>query len=358
MISVADRGASATAKTGHCASFLFTPLLLALLALFVLAGCDSSPRTLAFGGDTMGTSYHVKIVETASPIPDDVEQGVFAALDAVDRAMTTWSDDSELMRLNRQPVGEAFALSPELFEVLSIAARVHGDSAGAFDPTVGPLVDLWGFGPVPGRDRAPAQAEIDALRDAIGYDGLDLAADPPRATRQRDIRLDLSAVAKGYGADRAAAYLRSLGLTDFMVEVGGEMVLAGHNQKGRPWQIAVETPRPGERAVQRIVGVSDRGLATSGDYRNYFERDGVRFSHTIDPRTGRPIAHGIASVTVIMPTAAEADALATALMVMGERQALAFAEQWDIPLFLLVKEQDGFGEYHSTAFVPYLGEEE
>lgn len=345
---------TAITRTGRCASFLF-----GLLILLVLASCDSNRQVLSFSGETMGTSYHIKIVETATPIPTDVEEGVFAALDAVDRSMTTWSDDSELMRLNRQPVGEPFALSGELFDVLSIAARIYRDSDGAFDPTVSPLVDLWGFGPVPGRGQVPAQAEIDALRTAIGYDGLELVADPPRAIRQREIRLDLSAVAKGYGADRAAAYLRSLGLTDFMVEVGGEMVLAGHNPKGRAWQVAVERPAAGERAVQRILGVSDRAVATSGDYRNYFERDGARFSHTIDPRIGRPVTHGLVSVTVVMPTAAEADALATALMVMGERQALFLAEQQDIPLFLLVKEVDGdFGEYYSTAFIPYLGEEE
>jgi thiamine biosynthesis lipoprotein len=348
MILVADRRPPAATGTGLCASFLFA---LAVL----LAGCGGEQAALVFSGQTMGTSYHIKVVPGEVPVPGDIEAGVFAALDAVDRAMTTYDDQSELMRLNRAPLGEAFPVSAPLFEVLAIAHRVYRDSAGAFDPTVGPLVDLWGFGPAPGDDRVPSDGAIDALRANLGYDALGLDAEPPRATRRRDIRLDLSAVAKGYGADRAAAYLRGLGFDDFMVEVGGEMALAGHNAEGKPWQVAVETPTSDGRGIQRIIGVSDAGLATSGDYRNYFERDGVRFSHTIDPRSGRPIRHGLASVTVIMPTAAEADALATAFMVMGEDEALRLAEARDIPLFLLVKEGDGFAERWSRAFAPYLG---
>ena len=349
MTLVAKRRFPGGTTTGLCASFLFALLLL-------LAGGGREPAALVFSGQTMGTSYHVKIVPGDVPVPEDLEAGVFAALDAVDRAMTTYDDQSELMRLNRAPVGEAVPLSPALAEVLAISRRVYRDSNGAFDPTVGPLVDLWGFGPAPGGDRVPSQGQIDALRASLGYDGLGLDIDPPRATRLRDIRLDLSAVAKGYGADRAAAYLRGLGFDNFMVEVGGEMALAGRNAEGKPWQVAVETPTSDGRGIQRIIGVSAGGVATSGDYRNYFERDGVRFSHTIDPRSGRPISHGLASATVIMPTAAEADALATAFMVMGEAAALQLAEARDIPLFILVKEGTGFAEYWSRAFVPYLGD--
>lgn len=348
MTSVADRY-RVSAKTGPSASFLF--LLLAALAL---TGCDTGPQLRTFNGSTMGTSYQVKVVEGGVKLPADAEQQIFAAIDAVDQAMTTYSDDSELNRLNRAPVGTTVPLSAPLFEVLEISADIYRDSGGAFDPTVGPLVDLWGFGPAFTDDSIPTDDQIQALLATIGFHHLHLDSVNQTATRRADIRLDLSAVAKGYGADMVADYLRSLQMDNFMVEVGGEMVLAGHNLQGLPWQIAIEAPSQGERSVERVIPVSDMAVATSGDYRNFFEKDGQRFSHTLDPRSGRPIVHGLASVTVVMRTAAEADALATALMVMGDKAALAFAEERDIPLFLLVKEGDGFREYHSTAFQPYL----
>lgn len=340
-----------SAKTGPCASFLFV-----LIVLLSLGGCDRGPQLRTFNGTTMGTSYQVKVVEGGVALPDDAEQQIFAAIDAVDQAMTTYSDSSELNRLNRAPLGTPVTVSPALFEVLEVSAQIYRDSGGAFDPSVGPLVDLWGFGPTFTDDRIPTDEQIQALLDAIGYHHLKLDSAQKTATRMADIRLDLSAVAKGYGADRVADYLRSLQIDNFMVEVGGEMVLAGHNLQGKPWQIAIEAPSQGERRVERVISVSDMGVATSGDYRNYFEKDGKRFSHTLDPRSGRPIVHGLASVTVVMRTSAEADALATAFMVMGEEAALALAEQRDIPVFLLVKESDGFREYHSTAFQPFLNE--
>lgn len=347
---MADRQPSGAAKTGLFASFLF------VVAALLVSGCERGAQAHKFSGSTMGTQYHVTVVAEAAALPGDLDNGIFTAVDTVDKAMTTYSNDSELMALNRAPVGEAFSLSAPLLQVLSISRQIYRDSGGAFDPTVGPLVNLWGFGPGGNREEPPPAEAIAAILPLVGFDGLSLMEEDAAATRVRDIQLDLSAVAKGYGADRVADYLRSLGLTDFLVEVGGEMVLAGHNAAGEPWRVAIETPYPGGRSVQRIIPVSDRAVATSGDYRNYFERDGQRFSHTLDPRTGSPIRHRLASVTVLAPTAAEADALATVFMVLGEAESLAFAEQRSIPLFMLVKEGDGFREDHSSAFSPYLQE--
>ena len=347
---MADRRFFAVAKTGHLASFLFV-----VAALLVAGGCERGPQAHKFSGSTMGTSYHVTVVTETSRVPAELGDGIFAAVDAVDRAMTTYSDDSELMALNRAPLGTPFALSPQLAEVLAISQQIHSDSEGAFDPTVGPLVNLWGFGPGKSRDEPPGDEELEALLARVGFDALMLDTAARTAIRERDIQLDLSAVAKGYGADRVADHLRDLGYSDFLVEVGGEMVLSGANAEGERWRIAVEIPDAHGRGVQRVIPVSDTAVATSGDYRNYFERDGKRFSHTLDPRTGYPVTHNLASVTVLAATAAEADALATVFMVMGAERSLAFAEQRRIPLLLLVKETDGFREVSSTTFVPYLG---
>ncbi len=336
-------------RTGRIASFLFVAV-----TLFAIVGCDRGPEIHRFSGATMGTTYNVTLVTESAGLPDDLGDGVFAAVDGVDRAMSTYRDDSELMRLNRAPPGEAFSLSEAMAEVLAVSDRIYRDSGGAFDPTVAPLVDLWGFGPPGPRDEPPAPGDIEALLPRVGFDKLSLDVAAGTAIRLEDIQLDLSGVAKGYGADKVADYLKSRGYTDFLVEVGGEMVLSGNNAMGEPWRIAIEAPDPLGRAVQRIVGLSDVAIATSGDYRNYFERDGQRFSHTIDPRSGYPISHRLASVTVLAPTAAEADALATVFMVLGDRHALDYAEQRRIPVFLIVKEEDGFREEVSSAFRPYL----
>lgn len=350
MTSVADRRALLTTKTGLYASFLFV-----LLVLVAVSGCERGPHAHKFSGHTMGTTYHVTVVAEPSRILADLGEGIFAAVDAIDRSMTTYSDDSELMALNRAAVGEPFPLTQPLMEVLSISQRIYRDTGGAFDPSVAPLVNLWGFGPKKGREAPPSPAEVGELLAEIGLDGLALDNRAQTATRQRDIQLDLSAIAKGYGADQVAGYLRNRGYTDFLVEVGGEMVLSGSKPGGELWRIAIETPDATGRGIQKVIPVSDIAVATSGDYRNYFEQDGQRFSHTIDPRTGYPITHNLASVTVFAETAAEADALATAFMVTGPEKALAVAEERSIPLFLIVKDGNGFREISSTAFEALLG---
>ncbi len=243
-------------------------------------------------------------------------------------------------------------------DVLELAREIHRATGEAFDPTVGPLVDLWGFGPSPRERSTPDPERIDALRAKLGYDALSLEPRAGTVTRQRDIRIDLSAVAKGYAADRVAELLRDNGVDRYMVEVGGEMALSGQNDRGIPWQIAVERPVSGQRMVQQVVAITDVGLATSGDYRNYFEEEGVRYSHTIDPRTGRPVSHKLASVTVAADTSARADAFATAFMVMGPDKTLAFAREQDMAVFVLVRSGAGFEGFPSPAFEPYLSETE
>ncbi|MEZ0123758.1 MAG: FAD:protein FMN transferase [Candidatus Reddybacter sp.] len=337
------------ARTGPLsASFLF---LLACISL--LSSCTHKDIDLSFAGQTMGTSYHITVVTDAGRFPDGVEDEVAELLTQLDHSMSTYKADSELNNLNRLAVGEELSISADLWQVLQGAQHIHALTRGAFDPTVGPLVDLWGFGPRDTGDRIPSETEINALMSQVDLGQLRLGSDN-KVSKLAEIDLDLSAIAKGYAAQQVAALLKMQGFSNFLVEVGGELQLAGHNRKGTPWRIAIEVPSLLQGEVEKVIALSDIGVATSGDYRNYFEREGVRYSHTIDPRTGKPITHNLASVTVLADTAGVADALATAFMVMGAEKTLELAGQRDIPVYLLVKTADGFQANHSAAFKSYL----
>ncbi|MDM3869913.1 FAD:protein FMN transferase [Porticoccus sp. W117] len=298
----------------------------------------------------MGTTYHVTVI--AADLPADLPKQIQAVLDRVNSLMSTYSPDSQLSQLNDLQVGKSMVLAPELMEVLAISQGIYRDSEGAFEPTVGTLVELWGFGAAESRSLIPNESLITEAKSRIGFDKLILEG--LKAHKTADIRIDLSAVAKGYAVDLVSELLISHRLSNFLVEVGGEMRLSGTKDNGKSWRIGIEKPTTGPRAIRIGVDVTDAAVATSGDYRNYFERDGVRYSHTIDPQTGYPVTHKLASVTVIADNCARADALATAFMVMGTERALALAEKLQLPVYLLVKQGDGFEARHSTYFEPYL----
>ena len=334
------------------ASFLLYALLLA--SLVGLAGCDSSPEIIQISGTKMGTSYNITVVAD-QPAPADLEQRIEAALDFIDQSMSTYKADSEISHFNAQSVAEPQMISPQFADVLDVSKLIWEQSAGAFDPTVGPLVDLWGFGPVPTDDLVPSDEQIAQALATVGYQHLSI--DMQIISKAAPIRLDLSAVAKGYAVDQVADLLEMLALPDYLVEIGGETRLGGSNPKGQPWRIAVEMPAVIPQ-VQRVIAAHDVAIATSGDYRNYFEQDGVRYSHTIDPRTGKPIGHSLASVTVVAETCAEADAWATALMVLGEEQGMVLAEELGLAIYMLVKDGEGFKALSSEAFAPYLSKQD
>ena len=322
--------------------------------LLLLTGCEAPNREVLLQGQTMGTTYSVKYVDNVNVEESLLVKKIAQLLEYLDNSMSTYQAASELNALNAAAVGEAIAVSGELWQVLLIAERVFQRTDGAFDPTVGPLVDLWGFGPLDTRDAIPSQLQIDALRSNIGFQHLKFLPSRQSVEKMAAIRIDLSAIAKGFAAERVAELLLELQVANFLVEVGGELRGAGLNQGGDPWRVAVEVPALVRGGIQQVIAVMDRGVATSGDYRNYFERDGVRYSHTIDPRTGRPISHNLASVTVIRKDATEADALATAYMVLGAGEALAMANRDSVATLLLVKSGDEFAEFSSDAFIDYI----
>lgn len=300
----------------------------------------------------MGTGYSVKAVHVPPDVDtDQLKADVDAVLREVNDRMSTYDGNSELSRFNRSRSTDWVSVSSGLLSVVREALRVSYLSAGAFDVTVGPVVNLWGFGPGPGRDAIPSDAQIQAAVAKVGYDRLHVRGSPPAIRKDDpDLYVDLSAIAKGYGVDQVAACLESYGIQNYLVEVGGELRAKGNRGSGAPWRIGIERPTPTVRTVEEIINIREGAVATSGDYRNFFEVGGERFTHQIDPRTGRPITHNLASVTVISASAMHADAMATAFMILGPESGLQLAERENLAAFFLVKNGKSFRERSTSAF--------
>ncbi len=317
-------------------------LVLIGLTIWRLYFAPTPPRIVMVRGEVMGTTYTVKVVAQTREQQSDASEAALAqtvkeALDAVDRSMSTYKPDSELSRFNNGPAAQDAKLSGGLVDVLTVAFDVHDRSDGAFDVTVGPLVERWGFGATGEMTEVPTQADLDTLRGRLGHEHLSFDASASTLRKDADdLRVDLSAIAKGYGVDQAAEALHAAGWDDFLVEVGGEVRVSGKTEAGRAWRLAVEKPSATDRTIFEVIELEDRALATSGDYRNFTLVDGTRYSHTIDPTTGRPVTHELASVSVVADTCAEADALATALNVMGPQRGLALAEREGLPALFLI----------------------
>ena len=339
-------------KTGPRASFLFA----CILFFTGLQGCAKTSEQLVFSGMTMGTTYQVKIAPGSASVPNNLADQIDDRLQGLDATFTTYQKTSELMRFNQSMINEPQTISLDMVEVMKIAREVFLLTHGAFDPTVGPLVNLWGFGPELTIDKIPTAEDIAPYLASVGFDHLSLDKKTKTAVRQAEIQLDFSAVAKGYAVDAVADLLVSQGLEHYLVEVGGELRAKGHKSDRQPWRVAIEKPSLEPGGVQQVVVLDNNAVATSGDYRNYFEKEGKRYSHTIDPRSGFPITHNLASVTVVDNTAARADALATGMMVLGPEQALLVAEQNGIAVYLLVKLSEGFEVQYSSAFSRFISE--
>ncbi len=315
------------------------------------------PGLYVLEGRTMGTRYTVKI---AGRVLSDARletlyADVDAAFVAVDEGMSVYRPTSELSRFNARPAGR-IEVSPALFEVLTAAREVALLSNGAFDPTVAPLVEAWGFGP-DGPKGLPSAATLAEGRRAIGQAGLVLDVEKRIVLKPEDrVALDFGGIAKGKGVDAAAAALEAAGIANFMVEAGGEIVTRGQNAAGRTWAIGIEEPDSRSRRARLVVPLSGEAIATSGDYRLYVEHAGERYSHAIDPRTAHPIGPGLASVSVIAADAMRADALSTALLVLGLDQGKALAERTGLAAMFISRNPAGeLTDHASRAFVARHG---
>lgn len=322
------------------------------IACFFLASCDRTPEVIRLSGETMGTTYHVTIVDPpADKSAADLQDSIEATLAAVNASMSTWDPESEVSLFNAAETTEPTVISEDLADVIEAADAIHALSAGKFDITLGPLIDLWGFGAKRPGDPMPSDEAIASALENVGQKRLiDLKEGPRLAKHREDVSINLSAIAKGYGIDQVAEALRGAGVQNYLVEIGGDLVASGENPLGNDWVIGIERPDARQRTVELVIPLADLGAATSGNYRNYFEQDGIRYSHIIDPTTGRPVTHRTSSVTVVAKSAMVADGLATALLATGEELGIDIAEENNIAALFIIHNGEEFVIRSTSAF--------
>ncbi len=329
----------------------------AVLGIGCLAGTvlSAEPTMLVARGETMGTSYSVKIYDPPDSLSNDWQILLDKELRQITDQMSTYIDSSEISRFNASESLEWFTVSEGFAQVVTKAAEISELSGGAFDITVMPLVKAWSFGPAKKRQRPPAEDEIEAARKLVGYTNIEARLDPPSLRKRLPgVTIDLNAIAPGYGVDRLVAILEAMGAKNLFVEIGGEVRVTG-DKSGQPWTVGIQQPDVEGEVVAVAYPLRDRSIATSGDYRSFFEFEGKRYSHTIDPATGRPVTHALASVTVLADDCMTADAIATALSVLGDKQGFEFAQRLNLDALLMVRRTDGAIQTTATgAFEPVI----
>lgn len=332
-----------------------------IVSVFCLTACQKEPQVVSLSGKTMGTTYHIKYLDKgdSKQTPEQLQANVGSILRDVNDKMSTYIPTSELSRFNQySEVNTPIEISADLATVIREAIRLNKVTEGALDITVGPVVNLWGFGPEKAKDQEPSAAQIAERQAWVGIDKLTLQERDGKAYLAKavpQLYVDLSSIAKGFGVDQVADYIEKQNISNYLVEIGGEIRAQGVNSENKPWQIAIEQPTfDGSQVAQQVIGLKNFAMATSGDYRNYFEQDGKRFSHEIDPKTGYPIQHKLASITVLEPRSMTADGLSTGLFVLGEERALAVAEQNNLAVYLIIKTDKGFETKMSSAFAKLI----
>ncbi len=331
-----------------------------LFAPLALAACRNQASVLNLSGVTMGTTYSVVAVDQSRSLDrEDVRIAVETALSDVNAQMSNWDAASDISRFNAARTTDAVSVAPELAELVAASNDIHLATGGQFDLTLGPLIDLWGFGSAGTTGFAPSKGDIEAAL-ALAGQGEHLRAGSGFLQKTNpDTQIIVSGIGKGHGVDRVAKAIASLGLKDYLIEIGGDLYTAGRNADGEPWQIGLESPDPAERRIQQVLEVTGRGMATSGDYRNYFEEDGVRYSHILDARTGRPVTHTTASATVLADNTMLADAWATALLGLGRERGLEIAEANNVAVLFIDRvpgqSDGGFRVTESTQFSALYG---
>jgi len=327
-----------------------------ILLCLIGTGCQKpiALNEYTFRGSSMGTTFLVKIAaeKMSEQQQKKIYQTIRTKLSDINNKMSTYLDSSEISHLNRFKKTIPLRLSAETLTVMAEAQLISRLTQGALDITINPLVNAWGFGPEPHPSKIPTAQEISQLKSKIGWEKLEL--DFSTSTIRKldpEISCDLSAIAKGYAVDQLSDTLLRLNFLQHMVELGGEVKASGHNASSQTWKIAIEKPSTLGEGIQRILPLSSLAMATSGDYRNFYDVKGVRFSHTIDPRNGRPVDHSVVSVSVVDPSCMRADGYATALLVLGETKGYQLATEQDLAvLFLIRTAQGSFREIETPAF--------
>lgn len=332
---------------------------LAAVVALAFAGCAVQPEATLSGetllsGETMGSAWTVKIAGRLPASVEDLRAGVQGRFDVVNQALSTYRADSALSRFNDDGTGEWLDIDPELGEVLGFALSLAELSGGAYDVTVGPLVNLWGFGPDPAMNNVPPPAAIEAARALVGWRKVAVDA-AGRARKKPGVRVDLSSLGKGRGVDRVAEYLDARGVTNYLIDLSGKLRARGRNHLGAPWRVEVEKPVADVSSSTvgidpQVITLHDDSVATAGDYRRFFESGGRHYSHIIDPRTGWPVTHSTVSATAIAADCMHADALATVLMAMPPEEAMSLANRLQWPALLIGHAGDSYRVMRSTAW--------
>ena len=332
----------------------FLPIILVLVISLLPATSDAN-REHMIEGRTMGTTYHIQVVTDTAESVKGLKEKIDQRLREINQVFSTYIKDSEISRFNAFGVaGEKFAVSDDFVRVMRVAAEIHQLSEGAWDGTVNPLVDLWGFGPEQRRPQKPPAAEIHALKQKIGFDRIRIEEPNFLVKNLATVTLDLNSIAKGFAVDQISELLAAAGFENYLVEIGGEVYAAGVRSDGKKWRVGINRPQKGAafNEVYKAVSITNQAFATSGDYRIFFEIDGQRYSHVIDPRTGYPVSNGVVSVTIIAYNCTLADGLATAVMVMGAEKGIRLVNRLDdLECFIVVKKTNGhLFDFYSSGF--------
>ena len=320
-----------------------------LLCLLLLSACEPAPTLERFGGPTMGSSYSIQYVrQPGGPAPEQVQAEVEAILQVVDVQYSTYRGDSTVSRFNQLPANQCLAIDSDMRALVSFGQLLAEQSQGAFDLTVEPLLDLWGFGPQARELHVPEPQALARVRQRVGYRHLRLEGDT--LCKDAAIELDFNSIAAGHAVDLIAAHLQVLGIDNFLAEATGELKAVGRKPDGSAWRVALELPREDRQIARQVIDVQDLAVSTSGDYRHYFEDNGRRYSHTFDARLGRPVGHDLAAVTVLDASALRADGYSTLLLILGPQQGWDFAMAHGIAAVLVTRSGGGFVSRGTPAF--------
>lgn len=339
-------------------------IFLVIFTTIFLTACNpasnnsASSKATKLRGEAIGTTYSIIYLDPQQKLPSETLKVEFSQLiNAANQSMSTYHPNSEISTFNKSQSTEPVNASPTFIKVVAEGIRLHQMTDGALDITLKPLSALWGFGPNGIPHTIPSNNELIAIKNKTGVDKITIEGETLSKSVEA-IQIDLNTIGKGFLVDQAAELLEQYNIANYLVEIGGEMRLKGLNDRGQPWKIGLVNPTQGAPTAQRTVFPGNNGVATSGDYYQYFEKDGKRYSHILNPVTGKPIDHNLASVTVLHPSAMTADGLATAIMVLGAEKGLALAETHRIPIYIIIRDGDKFVSKMSSAFEAHLSAEQ
>ena len=335
-----------------------TLVLICAVVIFLTTTGYNVKKEHLISGKTMGTTYHIKVLAGVFESISDLKDQIDERLRAVNQSMSTYIGESEISRFNSfRQEREPFPVSDDFFRVVTAGQKLHRLTQGAWDGTVNPLVNLWGFGVSEKKDPIPNDREIKALLEDVGFEHIEISDKKYLVKRRANVTLDFGSIAKGYAVDEVANLLKERGIGNYLVEIGGEIFASGTRNDGAPWRLGINMPKidaPKDQ-IYGVVSLSGKALATSGNYRNFFVKNGIRYSHIIDPRTGLPVKSCVVSASVLANDCLLADGLATALVVLSPQNGIALINRLsNVECLILCEEKDGaLKEYASDGFHPF-----